>query len=77
VGVAGVVKLGFWLKMERNYPCLLNRTVAEKSQYAPAPEAYMALAAKYLPVTLCVTLLDCRGTSAVVKVVVRCCFRLA
>jgi hypothetical protein len=77
VGVAGVVKLGFWLKMESNYPCLLSRTVAEKSQYAPAPEAYMALAARYLPTTLSVILLDCLGASAAVKAVARCWFRLA
>lgn len=29
VGVADV-KLGSWLKMASNYPCLLSRTVAEK-----------------------------------------------
>ena len=38
VGVAGDL-LGFWLKMESNYPCLLSRTDVEKWQYGVGPEA--------------------------------------
>ena len=46
VGVADV-KLGFWLKMESNYPCLLSRTVAVIWQYALGWEPCMALVAKH------------------------------
>lgn len=38
VGVADEL-LGFWQKMGSNYPSLLSRTDAEKSQYGPGPEA--------------------------------------
>jgi hypothetical protein len=71
VGVADV-KLEFWLKMESNYPCLLNRTVVEKLQDAPEPEPCMELAAKYLPRILFASLLDCLVAFAEVKEVGRC-----
>ena len=38
VGVADEL-LGFWQKMASNYPSLLSRIDAEKSQYGPEPEA--------------------------------------
>lgn len=58
VGVAGG-KLGFWQKMANNYPYLLSRNDAEKSQYGPGPEAYMVLGAKHWLASLSVILLDC------------------
>jgi hypothetical protein len=58
VGVAGG-SLGFWLKKENNYPLLLSRNDAEKSQYGPGPEAYMVLGAKHWLGSLSVILLDC------------------
>jgi hypothetical protein len=69
----GVVdgKLGFWLKMESNYPCLLNRNVAEKLQDAPEPGPCMELAAKHSPRILFVSLLDCLVAFAEEKEVAR------
>lgn len=58
VGVADG-KLGSWQKMVNNYPSLLSRNDAEKSQYGPGPEAYMVLGAKYWLASLSVILLDC------------------
>jgi hypothetical protein len=76
VGVADE-KLGFWLKMESNYPCLLNRNVAEKLQDAPGPEPCMELAAKHLPRILSGSLLDCLVASAEAKEEARCSSLLA
>ena len=76
VGVADV-KLGFWLKMESNYPCLLNRNVAEKLQDGPGSEPCMELAVKRSPRILSATLLDCLVAFAGVKGVGRCCCLLA
>lgn len=72
VGVAGG-KLGSWLKMENNYPSLLSRNDAEKSQYGPGPEAYMVLGAKHWLASLSVILLDCLWASAVVTTAAHCC----
>ena len=71
------VKLGFWLKTESNYPCLLSRTVAEKWRDVAGLEVYMALVATCWPRTLCVTLLDCPAASAEVRWGRRCCCRAA
>jgi hypothetical protein len=76
VGVADV-KLGFWLKMESNYPCLLIRTVGERLQDAPGPEPCMELAVRYSPRILFVSLLDCLVAFAEVKEVGRCWSLLA
>ena len=76
VGVADV-KLGPWLKMESNYPCLLSRTVVGKWQDARDPEACMALAAKCSPRILSAILLDCLGAFAEAKEVAHCYCRLA
>jgi hypothetical protein len=51
VGVADA-KLGSWMKMERNYPRLLSRTVAEKWQDVPGPGACMVFGAKCSPRSL-------------------------
>ena len=76
VGVADV-KLGFWLKMESNYPCLLIRTVGERLQDAPGPEPCMELAAKHLPRIPSGSLLDCLVAFAEAKEEVRCSSLLA
>jgi hypothetical protein len=76
VGVAGG-SLGFWLKKENNYPSLLSRNDAEKSQYAPGPHSYRALGAKYWLASLSVIPLDCPWASAVGKEGARCCCRPA
>tara|TARA_R110002003_G_scaffold44_15_gene3389 strand:+ start:34987 stop:35439 length:453 start_codon:yes stop_codon:yes gene_type:complete len=76
VGVAGGT-LGFWLKMESNYPSQLSRNVAEKSQYGPGPEVYMELGAKYSPTNLFVNLLNCPWESAAGREEGHCCCRLA
>ena len=76
VGVADG-KLGFWLKMESNYPCLLNRNVAEKLQDGPGSEPCMELAVKRSPRILSAILLDCLVAFAGVKGVGRCCCLLA
>jgi hypothetical protein len=69
--------LEFWLKMASNYPSLLSRNVAEKSQYAPEPEAYMVLGARCWRRNLFVTLLDCPLEFAVGTEGGRCCYRPA
>jgi hypothetical protein len=76
VGVAGGPP-EFWLKKENNYPFLLSRNDAEKSQYGPGPHSYRALGAKYWLASLSVTLLDCPWASAAGTGVGRCCCRPA
>lgn len=76
VGVADGT-LEFWLKMASNYPSLLSRNVAEKSQDAPEQGAYMVLGVRCSRKNLSVTLLDCPLEFAVVKEGARCCCRPA
>lgn len=71
VGVADA-KLGFWLKTESNYPCLLSRTVAERLQYVPESGPCMAPAAKRSPRILSAILLNYPGAFGAAKAVVRC-----
>jgi hypothetical protein len=69
--------LAFWLKTENNYPSLLSRNDAERSQYVPGSEPYRALGAKHWLVTLSVILADCPWEFAVGKEGGRCCCRPA
>lgn len=71
--MAGGLMLGFGLMMESNYPPLLSRTVAEKSQYGPGLLAYMVLGVKYWQVSLVVNLSDYPGASAEEREGDRCC----
>lgn len=66
VGVADV-KLGFWLKMVSNYPFLLSRTVAGKSQDGPELEVYTVLGEKCWPAIPCVTRSCCLVASVVAR----------
>jgi hypothetical protein len=76
VGVAGG-SLGFWLKMASNYPPLLSRNVAEKSQYGPGPEVYTVLGAKHWPAILFEIQLNCPWGFAAGREEARCCYQPA
>ena len=75
--MADVRTLGSWQMTESNYPFLLSRTGAEKSQYEPGLEAYMVLGVIYWPAILVLILLDYLEGLAVAKEGDRCCCRLA